>query len=67
MITTEGNAKTKWCPFSRVYDLGGSAINRYQDNKTPGSAMCIAGRCMAWEWVDEEGGVGSRGRCGLTK
>lgn len=44
---TEDEAKTKWCPFSRVGDDTLTANNR------PSSASydCIASACMAWRWT----------------
>lgn len=50
MICTEEEAKTKWCPFARSYqlpDAGPVAVNRY--GKGPDSeCLCIGSACMFW-------------------
>ena len=60
---TEDEAKTKWCPFSRVA-VGSGAFgepplvgwNRKEREsfghreKIGGENHCIASRCMAWRW-----------------
>ena len=38
---TEDQAKTKWCPFTRIY-------NRTATGTPTGSAYCLASACMAW-------------------
>lgn len=50
---TEDEAKTKWCPFSRVSKDGTApSCNRGNDEgKTPVGSDCIGSRCMAWRWV----------------
>jgi len=62
---TEDEAKTKWCPFSRVLSHtyaqdgqgriweGGYAYNRQPDEDAdyiPGHGVCIGSACMAWRW-----------------
>lgn len=62
---TEEEAKTKWCPFSRVHQIdnvSSTAINRIADPSgkydaqgnvpacTPGASLCIGSACMAWRF-----------------
>lgn len=56
-FTTEEQAKTKWCPFSRVVDT-----ERYwpphnrrspEEGNTcgiPVTCLCIASDCGVWQW-----------------
>lgn len=53
---TEDEAKTKWCPFSRVGYPGGD-MSSASPNRTVigtdtlnGANFCIASACMAWRW-----------------
>lgn len=55
---TEEEAKTKWCPFSRVVGREvdsnelSSASNRYaMTDYFPLGSHCIGSSCMAWRWV----------------
>ena len=60
---TEEEAKTKWCPKARSYDLGVSA-NRLSANGEPmKECFCIASKCMAWEWRVQPGEVSTNGWC----
>ncbi len=43
---TEDEAKSKWCPYTRV---GDKAVNRYFDD-FPSHSYCIGSACMAWRW-----------------
>ena len=56
---TEGEAKTRWCPFARAVYIGDSGIqqapsNRFATSKgcqsNPEEARCIGSACMAWRW-----------------
>ena len=70
MITTEAEAKTKWCPMARVaitfnYNMAQCAAtaNRY-DSKALG--YCIGSDCAVWNWlVDEDFEPERLGCCGL--
>lgn len=59
-------AKNKWCPFVRVSEYeGGSSYNKFvMPDKFPQSSMCIANKCMLWEWdyIEDEPGTGY---CGM--
>ena len=60
MITTEAEAKTKWCPF---------APSRSIDDER--SVACVASGCMAWRWVlteedAREASCKATGYCGLA-
>lgn len=68
---TEQEAKTRWCPFVRHADTGGS-FNRgsEQDNavnagRSQGACpcRCIGSECMAWRWSSR---VREDGYCGLA-
>lgn len=53
---TEDEAKTKWCPFSRVVhrdEDDQASWNRLEEveDSYPLGASCIASQCMAWRWV----------------
>ena len=58
---TEDEAKTKWCPFTRVAN-GGVATNRDFDNGGDLDAWpqfklataCVGSACMAWVQTDNE-------------
>jgi hypothetical protein len=53
----EEEARTKWCPFARAkaYDLDVKeqpfAANRKMDGEPDQWCLCIASRCMAWQWI----------------
>jgi hypothetical protein len=55
---TEDEAKTKWCPFTRVGMNGGVAMNRDFDEGGSldawplfkAATACIGSGCMAWRW-----------------
>jgi hypothetical protein len=80
MITTEHEAKTRWCPFSRVAvdwlgESGTVAATANRGLTTPayprGSsdhANCLGSGCMAWRWWDDEEPeiFERRGYCGLA-
>lgn len=73
---TEDEAKTKWCPFVRLSEMGGT-FNRISP---AANLKCIASACMAWRWqssasMDNPSGVPGagtqeikceRGFCGLA-
>lgn len=46
---TEDEAKTKWCPFTRVGEQASGAA----ENRPDGSYNCIASGCMAWRWAQK--------------
>jgi hypothetical protein len=61
---TEDEAKTKWCPFARVYDES-AAANRacieaspIEEEDLQNKTRCLASGCMAWR---TDGGY-----CGLA-
>src|SRR5262245_17964371 len=46
---TEAEAKTKWCPMSRVRLIGPDDGARNFGE----ASRCIASACMAWRWSSE--------------
>lgn len=54
-IVTEEDAKTKWCPFTRVALV--TSPNRTASMGTGGYAditketRCLASGCMMWRWI----------------
>ena len=62
MIITEAEARTKWCPHTRVTNSASSSYNRWGVYQ-PKQISCVASDCMMWEWlrVDEK----HKGYCGL--
>jgi len=72
----ESEAKTKWCPFSRLAAFGASGgWNRRDDGLIAAGNHCIGSACMAWRWdlIDTFDGDGSYepsdtdGSCGLAR
>ena len=66
---TEDEAKTKWCPMTRVQNFSmdrSGAINR--SNFDAGNTLCIASKCMMWRWHDPQyAEPGERhGYCGIA-
>jgi len=63
-------ARTKWCPFSRVALSEGMAANRTASMGKGGYAdieeetRCIANDCMAWQWYSMSPPDGD---CGLKR
>lgn len=54
-------AEKMWCPFVRELGDDGASYNRGYNGQIVG--RCVAERCMAWRWADEDAG---RGFCGLA-
>lgn len=69
-MTTEAEAKDKWCPFARTYEQAGSDGNPVSVNRAAMSSgimpdcRCLASACMAWRWIESR--VGEGGYCGLA-
>jgi hypothetical protein len=68
-MTTEEEAKQKWCPKS-IVTLGSrnereqACGNRFEDAKDSNAYMqtrCLGGDCMMWRWHSPK-----RGYCGLA-
>jgi len=58
-MTTEDEARKRWCPFARVGTTTTDerlavALNRVENTGgivlNPFAARCIASDCMAWRW-----------------
>lgn len=64
MFLTEEEAKTKWCPETRIHEVRGAGVyvNKPITDENPhghanaASVLCIGSACMAWRWADEVGG-----------
>jgi hypothetical protein len=71
---TEGDAKRKWCPFSRYAYPDGATGNREPDNKyvhpfTLAATRCLGSGCMGWRWdvsACQKGPDVDEGYCGLA-
>jgi hypothetical protein len=74
---TEEEARERWCPFARAYDLlncDGDAeyrpvtVNRQRGRAPDEDCLCIASNCMAWRWEPnaEFSSYSRRGFCGLA-
>lgn len=68
MLTTEKQARDKWCPFT-VTGYAGMGLNRMSGVRSDhGSGIvhdtrCIASECMAWRWSRT---LNDFGHCGLA-
>jgi hypothetical protein len=62
-LTTEDDAKKKWCPLARATssrdEEHGVSVNR-NGNAPDIDCFCIASACMAWRKVDQTG-IGPNG------
>jgi hypothetical protein len=52
---TEEEAKTKWCPLVRFYEVEPNSgrpiiINRASDGAIGKESACIGSACMMWRW-----------------
>lgn len=52
MITTEEEAKTKWCQMMASAPLERDETERYGNHQGVVSARCLGSACMAWRWWD---------------
>lgn len=50
MLLTEDEAKTKWCPFARLGEIGAT----YNRTGPVAGLQCIASDCAAWRDVPRE-------------
>lgn len=76
MLTTEQEAKGKWCPMVRmpmITDSGrgpdaATAINTTPDGaRGPASGTnCIGRRCMMWRWMGRPSANNITGYCGIA-
>ena len=66
MLMTEEEAKTKWCPHTRLAapvdsEAAGTSGNRYGDDALSG-CRCIGSQCMAWRCgkpaIERQGSLG---------
>lgn len=63
MILTEEEAKTKWCPETRIHEVRGAGVyvNKPITDENPhghakaASVLCIGSACMAWRWATNGG------------
>lgn len=76
---TEGEAREKWCPFSRATSellakgtdvmVGAVVVNRlHVVGQAPNTCMCVGSGCMAWRWkfIKPRAPQNSNGYCGLA-
>jgi hypothetical protein len=71
MMTTDDEARTKWCPFAKVGAVN-AGVNRILDSdahnatwqEVDRAARCVGSYCMAWQWLDEN--IHYLGYCGLA-
>lgn len=66
-MTEEEDAKTKWCPFSRVMMWEPQEGQNPAVNRNLADVNCIASGCMAWRWTHKFGDDSTlHGGCGLA-
>lgn len=72
------DARTKWCPMSRVIVSVGNIANRVPEvlietavgdeleyfKAQKANCNCLASDCMLWQWLSKEDGLGY---CGLGR
>jgi len=69
MIVDQSSVMEYWCPMARVSDETLTSVNRYYHgidsagSVAPGGCYCLGNKCMAWQWKDQEAGLGY---CGLA-
>lgn len=76
---TEGEAKTKWCPYARIayHTPSGGIIpinrkipkfddagTRIDGDEAHVDACCIGSQCMAWRWTANATRTNREGFCG---
>jgi hypothetical protein len=76
MVLTEDDAKTKWCPETRVAITAGMAANRTASMSEDGrgyanifeETRCLGSGCMLWRWQSLTSGPGGQaiGFCSLS-
>lgn len=68
---TEDEAKTKWCPLTRLaYGAGvnGSVtLNRDRYGQPFDEARCLGSRCMMWVADYVKSSTGKEGYCGIAR
>jgi hypothetical protein len=65
MLTSEADAKKKWCPLVRVgssYQTMAPAENRTTEGNIQQRHSCIGSACMMWRWYTK---TQITGYCGL--
>ena len=70
-MTTEAEAKEKWCPMVRM-SFGVAAVNCPESDDDTGRDRkwnkCIGSQCMMWRWdmLPSVNGPKEMGHCGLA-
>ena len=53
---TEEDAKTRWCPYGRIWSDSGAAYNRtgqaHNFDAPSVNSLCLGSACMAWQWTE---------------
>jgi hypothetical protein len=63
MLTTEKQAREKWCPFGRPWSGPSAPVNRAMGGKPSRESLCLGSDCMAWRWSRT---LKKFGHCGLA-
>lgn len=66
MLTTEEEAKAKWCPHRRDVTAMGGGFNGAAASNA--GATCVGSKCMMWRFDEAKLGKlpSGRGYCGLA-
>lgn len=67
-MSTEAEARDKWCPMVRTGLTAGMAVNHHIGDDVYDETRCIGSKCMMWRWRHPQGRRidSEHGHCGLA-